>query len=327
MYAITVPRPGGPDALTWSEVEDPVPAPNEVLIDVAAAGVNRADLLQRAGFYPPPPGASLYPGLECSGTISAVGSAVTQWAVGEHVCALLTGGGYAQKVVVAQGQVLPIPTGTNLVDAAALPEAACTVWSNVVDAAALQPLDTMVVHGGGSGIGTMAIQIAVAHGARVLTTARAEKHEALRALGAEITVDYRTDDFVSAAHAATGNVGADVILDIMGASYLDRNIAALAPGGRLVIIGLQGGRKADIDLGVLLAKRGTIIATALRARPVDQKAAIVASVRERVWPLIESGLVRPMVHAYLPMTEAAEAHRIMDASTHLGKIVLVAPSH
>jgi putative PIG3 family NAD(P)H quinone oxidoreductase len=326
VYAVTISEPGGPEVLTWSEVEDPVLRPDEVLIDVAAAGVNRADLLQRAGFYPPPPGAPPYPGLECSGVVAAIGSSVHEWQLGAQVCALLAGGGYAQRVAVHHSHVLPIPPGVSLVDAAGLPEAACTVWSNVFDLGQLQPLDTLLVHGGASGIGTFAIQLANTHGSRVVTTARAEKHFALQGLGAEITVDYTSQDFVAATRAATGNRGANVILDIMGASYLDRNIQALAIGGRLVIIGLQGGRKAELDLGTLHARRGFIIATALRSRPDNEKAAIVAAVREHVWPLVESGLVRPVIHTYVPMPEAAQAHQILESSSHIGKVLLVAPT-
>jgi putative PIG3 family NAD(P)H quinone oxidoreductase len=326
MYAVTIPEPGGPEVLTWSEVDDPTPGPEEVVIEVAAAGVNRADLLQRAGFYPPPPGAPPYPGMECSGVVTAVGSHAHQWQPGEPVCALLAGGGYAQRVAVHQSHVLPIPQGVSLIDAAALPEAACTVWSNVFHLGKLQALDTLLVHGGASGIGTFAIQLATAHGSRVVTTARAEKHAALHGLGAEITVDYPTEDFVTATHAATGNQGANVILDIMGASYLDRNIQALATGGRLVIIGLQGGRKAEFDLGTLHAKRGIIIATTLRSRPDDEKAAIVADVRAHVWPQIESGMVRPIIHTYVLMPEASRAHEILESSSHIGKVVLVAPT-
>ncbi len=303
-----------------------MPGPDEVVIDVAAAGVNRADLLQRAGHYPPPPGAPLYPGLECSGVVVAVGSSVRQWQPGAQVCALLSGGGYAQQVAVHQSHVLPVPPGVNLVDAAALPEVACTVWSNVFHLGKLQALDTLLVHGGGSGIGTFAIQLASVHGARVITTARAEKHAALLGLGAEIAVDYPNEDFVRATHAATGNQGANVILDIMGASYLDRNVQALATGGRLVIIGLQGGRKAEFDLGALHAKRGFLMATALRTRPDDEKAAIVAGVREHVWPQIENGMVRPIIHTYIPMPEAARAHEILESSSHIGKVLLVAPT-
>ncbi len=325
MHAVTISSPGGPDVLRWSEVDDPEPGPDEIVIAVAAAGVNRADLLQRAGHYPPPPGASPYPGMECSGVVAEVGSAVTQWTVGQPVCALLAGGGYAQRVAVPAGQVLPVPDGVELVDAASLPEAACTVWSNVFEAGRLQPLDTLLVHGGASGIGTLAIQLAAAHGARVVTTARAAKHEALRELGAEITVDYTAEDFVTLIRNATAGVGADVILDIMGASYLDRNLDALAPGGRLVVIGLQGGLTAQLNLGTLLAKRASIIATTLRSRPLAEKAAIVAAVREHVWPRLASRLVRPVVHERLPMPEAARAHEILEASSHVGKVVLTNP--
>ncbi len=322
MYAVTIGRSA---ALQWSEVDGPTPGAEAVVIEVVAAGVNRADLLQRAGVYPPPAGAPPYPGLECAGIIAEVGSDVTRWVTGERVCALLSGGGYAQRVVVPQQQVLPVPDGVDLVDAAALPEAACTVWSNVFDAGRLAPLDTLLVHGGASGIGTMAIQLGATHGARVIATARSAKHPALRALGAEIVVDYTSEDFLAVTRHATGNVGADVILDIMGASYLARNVEALAPGGRLVVIGLQGGRAAELDLGTLLGKRCTLIATTLRSRPVQEKGAIVAAVREHVWPLIASGLVRPVVHARLPMPEAARAHEILDASTHVGKVLLTVP--
>jgi len=325
VYAVTITQPGGPEVLTWSSVPDPEPGPDEVLIDVAAAGVNRADLLQRAGFYPPPPGAPPYLGLECSGRIAAIGPAVTTWRVGDEVCALLGGGGYAERVAVPAQHVSPVPSGVAIEDAAALPEVACTVWSNVFELGGLHSLDTLLVHGGGSGIGTFAIQLAVTRGARVITTARAEKHEALRELGAEVAIDYRTEDFVAAVRTATSARGADVILDIMGASYLERNIDALATGGRLVIIGLQGGRVAEINLGDLLAKRGHIIATTLRARSVEEKAQIVAAVREHVWPLVENGLVRPIVHTKIPMPQAVEAHRLVESSEHLGKVLLIRP--
>jgi putative PIG3 family NAD(P)H quinone oxidoreductase len=325
VYAVTIPEPGGPDVLTWAEVPDPEPGPDEVLVDVAASAVNRADLMQRAGMYPPPPGASPYPGLECSGRVVAVGANVTGWQPGDEVCALLAGGGYAQRVAVPAGQCLPIPDGMSLVDAAALPEVACTVWSNVFDLGGLRPLDTILVHGGGSGIGTFAIQAAVAHGARVLTTARAAKHSVLLDLGAEVAIDYGTEDFVAAVRTATSGRGADVILDIIGGSYLDKNVEALATEGRLVIIGLQGGRRGDLDLGALLTKRARIIATALRSRPLDQKAEIVKAVREHVWPLIERGVVRPIVYTRLPMSDASLAHELVESSEHLGKVVLVAP--
>jgi putative PIG3 family NAD(P)H quinone oxidoreductase len=325
VYAVTIKQPGGPEALTWSSVPDPEPGPDDVLIEVAAAGVNRADLLQRAGSYPPPPGAPPYLGLECSGRIVATGPDVTGWRVGDEVCALLGGGGYAERVAVPERHVLPLPPGVTVEDAAALPEVACTVWSNVFDLGRLQSLDTLLVHGGGSGIGTFAIQLAVTRGARVITTARAAKHEALRELGAEVAIDYRTEDFVAAVRTATSGRGADVILDIMGASYLERNIEALATGGRLVIIGLQGGRAAEINLGNLLAKRACVMATTLRSRSADEKAQIVTAVREHVWPLIANGLVRPVIHTKLPMPDAAQAHRLVESSEYLGKVLLTAP--
>ncbi|WP_405091683.1 NAD(P)H-quinone oxidoreductase [Micromonospora sp. NBC_01392] len=323
MRAVTITEPGGPEALVWAEVPDPEPGPGEVVVEVRASAVNRADLLQRQGHYPPPPGASAYPGLECSGTVRALGSDVTGWSVGQEVCALLTGGGYAEQVAVPAGQLLPVPDGVDLVDAAALPEVACTVWSNVVDLAGLAEGDTLLVHGGGSGIGTFAIQLGVALGATVVATARAAKHERLRELGAAHTVDYREQDFVEEVRRVTDGRGADVILDIMGASYLPRNVAALATGGRLVVIGMQGGRKGELDLGMLLAKRASVHATALRSRPLAEKAAIVRGVREQVWPLVAAGRVRPVVHARVGMADAADAHRLVETSDHLGKVLLV----
>ncbi|MGA3489694.1 NAD(P)H-quinone oxidoreductase [Micromonosporaceae bacterium DT55] len=323
MRAITITEAGGPDVLTWAEVPDPEPGPGEVLIDVAASAVNRADLLQRQGYYPPPKGASPYPGLECSGVISALGPDVTGWQVGDEVCALLTGGGYAEKVAVPAGQLLPVPAGVDLVDAAGLPEVACTVWSNVRQLARLDAGQTLLVHGGGSGIGTLAIQYGTAIGAQVLTTARAAKHERLRELGAVGVVDYTSEDFVAAVREQTGGRGADVILDIIGGRYLAQNVDALADGGRLVIIGMQGGRKAELDISKLLAKRGSVSATALRSRPAAQKAAIVAGVRDEVWPLIAAGKIRTVIDRRLPMTEAADAHRLVDSNAHLGKVLLV----
>ena len=323
MLAITVPTPGGPEALALAEVPDPTLAPDEVLLDVVAAGVNRADLLQRQGHYPPPPGASAYLGLECSGRVAAVGADVTGWAVGDQACALLSGGGYAARVAVPAAQLLPVPTGVSLVDAAALPEVACTVWSNVFMTAALAPGEWLLVHGGSSGIGTMAIQLAHAFGAHVAVTAgSAQKLEVCRSLGADVLVNYRDDDFVEAVKAATGGAGVDVILDNMGAKYLARNIDALAAYGRLMVIGLQGGTRAELDLGVLLRKRASVAATSLRARPAAEKAAIVAAVREHVWPLIEAGAVRPIVHARMPLAQAADAHRLLESSTHIGKVLL-----
>jgi putative PIG3 family NAD(P)H quinone oxidoreductase len=294
-----------------------------VLVDVAASAVNRADLLQRQGHYDPPPGAPPYLGLECSGRVAAVGEGVGGWAVGTAVCALLAGGGYAEQVAVPAGQLLPIPAGVDVVAAAALPEVTCTVWSNVFMLAGLRPGETLLAHGGGSGIGTMAIQLARHVGARVAVTAgSAEKLARCRDLGAEVLVNYREQDFVEAVRAATGGHGADVVLDLIGAKYLARNVEVLAPNGRLVVIGLQGGTKAELDLGLLLRKRAAVLATALRARPAEEKAAIVASVRENVWPLLESGAVRPVVDRVLPMAEAAEAHRVLESGEAFGKVVL-----
>jgi putative PIG3 family NAD(P)H quinone oxidoreductase len=326
MYAITIPEPGGPEALVWDEVPDPVPGEGEVLVEVVASAVNRADILQRQGHYNPPPGASAYPGLECSGRIVEIGDGVSGWSIGDEVCALLAGGGYAQKVAVPAGQLLPVPAGVDLRQAAALPEVACTVWSNVFMIAHLRPGETLLVHGGSSGIGTMAVQLGKAIGARVAVTAGTkEKLDFCAELGADILVNYRDQDFVAELRQATDNAGADVILDNMGASYLERNVQALAVNGRLAIIGMQGGVKGELNLGVLLGKRAAITATSLRARPLTEKAAVVAAVREHVWPLIEGGRVRPVVDRELPMSEAAGAQRLVEASGHIGKVLLVAP--
>src|SRR5262245_46494033 len=315
MYAVTITQPGGPEVLTWTEVPDPEPALGEVLIDVAASAVNRADLLQRQGFYPPPPGAPPYPGLECSGTISATNGDVGGWRVGDRVGALLGGGGGAQRVAGPAGHVRPLPQGVSLVDAGGLPEVACTVWSNLTAVARLGNGETVLIHGGGSGIGTFAIQYAKALGARVLTTARAVKHEKLRALGADVTIDYSTEDF--AEHQA------DVVLDIMGASYVERNLKALRTNGRVVIIGLQGGRSGTVDRSALMAKRASITGTTLRSRPPSEKTEITTGVRREMWPLIESKLIEPVVYQRVPMSDAAEAHRIVEASEHTGKVLLV----
>ncbi|MFD9304641.1 NAD(P)H-quinone oxidoreductase [Streptomyces sp. NPDC060048] len=323
MHAITIEQPGGPDALVWAEAPDPVAGDGEVLVEVAASAVNRADVLQRQGFYDPPPGASPHPGLECSGRVRAIGPGVSGWSVGDEVCALLSGGGYAQKVAVPAGQLLPVPSGVDLVTAAALPEVVTTVWSNVFMVAGLRPGETLLVHGGSSGIGTMAIQLAKAVGARVAVTAGGkEKLARCAELGADILIDYREQDFVEEVRAATGGAGADVILDIMGAKYLTRNVEALAVNGRLAVIGLQGGVKAELNLATLLGKRAAITATTLRARPLEEKAAIVAAVREHVWPLVEAGRIHPVVHARFPMREAAEAHRVLESSAHVGKLLL-----
>ncbi|MFI8101452.1 NAD(P)H-quinone oxidoreductase [Streptomyces sp. NPDC086023] len=323
MHAITIPQPGGPEALVWADVPDPVPGEGEVLVEVAASAVNRADLLQRQGFYNPPPGASPYPGLECAGRITALGPGVTGWAVGDEVCALLSGGGYAERVAVPAGQLLPVPEGVDPVTAAALPEVACTVWSNLFMVAHVRPGETVLVHGGASGIGTMAIQLAKAVGARVAVTAGGkEKLARCAELGADILIDYREQDFVEELKAATGGAGADVILDIIGAKYLARNVDALAVNGRLVIIGLQGGVKAELNLGALLAKRAAVAGTTLRARPLEEKAAIVAAVREHVWPLVEAGRVRPVVHETFPLREASAAHAALESGTPVGKLLL-----
>lgn len=323
MYAITIKAPGGPEALVWTEVPDEEPAPGEVLVEVVATAVNRADLMQRQGFYPPPPGASAYPGLEASGRIVKLGAGVAGWAVGDEVCALLAGGGYAQYVRVPVGQLLPVPEGVDVVEAAALPEVVTTVWSNVFMVAHLRPGESFLVHGGSSGIGTMAIQLARAVGARIFTTAGTEEKLArCRELGADVAINYREEDFAARIAEETDGAGVDVILDNMGAKYLARNIDALALNGRLVIIGLQGGVKAEIDLNKLLTKRAAVAATSLRGRPLAEKSAIVAAVREHVWPLVAAGRVRPVVDRILPVTEAAEAHRIVGASAHVGKVVL-----
>jgi putative PIG3 family NAD(P)H quinone oxidoreductase len=323
MRAITLPSYGGPEALVLADVPDPSPGPGEVLVEVAATAVNRADVLQRKGFYEPPKGASPYPGLECSGRISALGEGVAGWQVGDQVCALLAGGGYAEQVAVPAGQLLPVPAGLSLLEAAALPEVACTVWSNVFQLAALQPGEVLLVHGGTSGIGTMAIQLAARHGARVLCTVGSpEKAERAEALGAERAVRYRDEDFVEVVRELTDGRGADVVLDNMGASYLPRNVKVLAVGGRLVVIGMQGGVKGELDLGALLTKRASVHATSLRARPTAQKAAIVAAVLAGVWPGVEAGEVEPVIDRVLPLAEVAEAHRVMEASEHVGKIVL-----
>ncbi|MDQ4039127.1 MAG: NAD(P)H-quinone oxidoreductase [Actinomycetota bacterium] len=329
MYAITLPSFGGPDVLAWAEVDDPSCAPNEVVIDVAASAVNRADIMQRQGNYPPPPGASDILGLECSGVVSEVGPDVTGWSVGDEVCALLAGGGYAEKVNVAAAQVLRLPAGLDLVSAGGLPEVTCTVWSNLVMRAGLTAADRLLVHDGSSGIGTMAIQIAGLVGASVFVTVGSKaKQNFCVELGADAAINYREEDFVERVAELTEGRGADVILDNMGAVYLGRNVSALAPDGRLVIIGMQGGRKGELDMGALLAKRGSVHAMGLRGRPVDGpsgKGAIVAAVDEHVWPAVTEGRVRPIIDRVLPMTEAAEAHRVVEESSHIGKVLLEVP--
>jgi putative PIG3 family NAD(P)H quinone oxidoreductase len=315
MRAMVYDGHGGPEVIREAELPDPVAGPGEVLLDVAATALNRADLLQRQGFYPPPPGASDVPGLECAGTVAALGQGVTGWRVGDEVCALLAGGGYATRVAVPAVQCLPLPRGLDPLRAAALPESACTVWSNVVTAGRLQAGETLLVHGGASGIGTFATQLAKALGARVVVTASAAKLRRCLDLGADEAYGYASDEWSRA-------VRADVVLDIVGARYLAMNVGVLNAGGRLVVIGLQGGTKAELDLGTLLAKRASVAATSLRSRPVAEKGAIVADVRSYVWPLVEAGEVRPVVDRVLPLADAAEAHRAMAAGEHVGKIVL-----
>ena len=322
MRAVICRGAGGPEVLSIGQVPAPQPEPGEIVIDVAASAVNRADLLQRQGRYTPPPDASTILGLECAGTVLAVGDQVKRWNVGDRVCALLGGGGYADQVTVASDHVLPVPADIDLVDAAALPEVLTTVWSNVFMIAALQPRELLLVHGGGGGIGTMAIQLAHALGARVATTVgSAQKAAACSALGADLVINYREQDFVEEVQRWHPG-GADVILDNMGAAYLGRNVDSLATEGRLVVIGLQGGATAELDLGKLLRKRGAVIATALRSRPPEEKASIVASVEANVWPLIADKTVRPIVHTRLPLDDVRAAHELVEASGHIGKVVL-----
>ncbi|MFF5208541.1 NAD(P)H-quinone oxidoreductase [Streptosporangium sp. NPDC000396] len=320
MRAIVIDEPGGPEVLIWREVPDPRPDRGEVIIDVAASAVNRADILQRRGFYNPPPGAPPYPGLECSGVIAEVGSDVEGFRPGDRVCALLAGGGYAEKVAVPWQQVMRAPDGVDLAEAAALPEVACTVWSNVFMTARLRKGETLLVHGGASGIGTLAVQLAKAFGSHVVVTAGSdEKIARCLELGADEGINYREEDFAE-------KVRADVILDIMGGPYLPGNVKALKTGGRLVVIGLQGGAKGELDLGALLTKRASVHGTTLRARPVDEKGVIVRGVVDNVWPLVEARAIRPVVHARVPMNEAAEAHRILESGGHVGKILLLTSS-
>ena len=325
MRAIVISEPGDPSVLSWSQVPSPQPGPGEVLLDISASAVNRADLLQRQGFYPPPPGASDILGLECSGTITALGAGVTSREIGEEVTALLAGGGYAEQVAVPVAQLMSVPAPVSLVEAASLPEVACTVWSNLVMTANLQQGEWVLIHGGGSGIGTMAIQVARALGARIAVTAgSAAKLDACAALGAELLINYQREDFVEFMMEATGGRGVDVILDNMGASYLDRNLTALAFGGRLAVIGLQGGIKAEVNLGAMLRKNATVNARSLRARPPAEKAAICAEVERNIWPWVGAGLITTVIGARLPMNEAGDAHRLLESGAVTGKILLTA---
>ncbi|KAM3244921.1 hypothetical protein ACQJBY_056319 [Aegilops geniculata] len=326
MRVVAIASPGGPEALQVREVDDlPAPGEGEVLVAVAASGVNRADTVQRQGRYPPPPGASPYPGLECSGTILALGANVPpRWAVGDQVCALLTGGGYAEKVVVPAGQLLPVPEGVSLADAAGLPEVACTVWSTVFMTSHLSPGESFLIHGGSSGIGTFAIQIAKHLGVKVFVTAGSEeKLAACKDLGADVCINYKTEDFVARIKEETNGKGVDVILDNIGASYLQRNLNSLAVDGRLFIIGFMGGITTEVNLQAMLARRLTIQAAGLRNRSLTNKAQIVSEVGKNVWPAVVSGKVKPVIYKTFPLTEAAESHKLMETSSHIGKILLI----
>ncbi len=323
MRAVVCEEYGGPEVLTVAERPDPSPGPGELVLRVQSAGVNRPDLMQRQGNYPPPPGASDVLGLECSGEVLSIGEGVTGWSVGDPVCALLSGGGYAEQVAVPAGQVVRRPEGVDAVEAGGLVEVVATVWSNVFMIAGLQRGETLLVHGGAGGIGTMAIQLAVALGARVAVTAgSAERLARCAELGADVLINYREQDFVEVLRDATDGHGADVVLDSLGASYLSRNLDALATNGRLSVIGMQGGTRAEIDLGVLMRKRAAVMSTTLRWRSVEEKSAIMAAVAEHVWPLFADGVVRPVLHAALPLEQAAEAHRIVEDGESVGKVVL-----
>jgi NADPH2:quinone reductase len=324
MTAIEISKPGGPEVLIPAERPKPVPASGEVLIKVAAAGVNRPDVAQRAGHYPPPPGASDIPGLEVAGTIEEVGPDVQEWRVGDRVCALLTGGGYAEYAAAPAPQCLRIPEGLDFTAAAAIPETYFTVWTNVFERGRLKPGESILVHGGSSGIGTTAIQLAHAFGSRVFATAgSAEKCAVCERLGAERAINYREQDFVAAVREATGDRGVDVILDMVGGEYVPRNLEALALEGRLLQIATLGGAKSEINVNVLMRRRLTLTGSTLRVRSVAEKGAIAAALRDQVWPLLESGAVRPVIYATFPLRDAADAHRLMESSTHIGKLVLV----
>ncbi len=323
MRAVVASRPGGPEVLEVVERPDPVPGPGEVLVRVAATAVNRADVLQRQGAYPPPPGAPDVLGLECSGTVAALGDGAEGWAPGDRVMAVVAGGGYAELAVVPAATLLPVPAGIDLVDAAAIPEVFTTVHDNVVLRGRLARGETLLVHGAASGIGTAAVQVAVRAGARVLATASSRaKLDAAIALGAAAGIDYTAEDFTAAARDATGGRGVDVILDVVGGPYLARNLDALAVEGRLVVIGLQGGAAAELDLGRVLRRRLTVTGSTLRSRSVEEKAALAARVRADVLPGFADGSLRPVIDRVLDLTDAAAAHRTLESGDHVGKIVL-----
>ncbi|KAA8515323.1 hypothetical protein F0562_018447 [Nyssa sinensis] len=324
MKAIVITSPGGPEVLQLQEVDDPQIHDDEVLIKVEATALNRADTLQRKGSYPPPKGASQYLGLECSGTIEAIGRNVTRWKIGDQVCALLSGGGYAEKVAVPAGQILPVPPGISLKDAASFPEVACTVWSTVFMMSRLSAGETFLIHGGSSGIGTFAIQIAKYYGAKVFVTAgNEEKLAVCKDLGADVCINYKTEDFVARVKEETGGKGVDVILDNIGGAYFQRNLDSLNVDGRLFIIGFMGGTVTEVNLVGLLARRLTVQGAGLRNRSTENKALIVSEVEKKVWPAIVAGKVKPVVYKYLPLSEAAEGHQLMESSKHIGKILLV----
>ncbi|XP_004485716.1 uncharacterized protein [Cicer arietinum] len=324
MKAIVITRAGGPEVLQLQEVEDPQLKDHEVLIRVYATALNGADTFQRKGSYPSPIGASPYPGLECSGTIVSVGKNVSKWKVGDQVCALLAGGGYAEKVAVPEGQVLPVPPGISLKDAASFPEVACTVWSTIFMMSRLSKGETLLIHGGSSGIGTFAIQIAKYRGSRVFVTAGSEEKLAFcKSIGADVGINYKTEDFVARVKEETAGQGVDVILDVMGASYHQRNLDSLNFDGRLFIIGIQGGVSTEVDLRALLGKRLTVQGAGLRSRSPENKTVIVNEVAKNVWPAIAEGKVKPVVYKSFPLSEAAEAHRLMESSQHIGKILLL----
>jgi putative PIG3 family NAD(P)H quinone oxidoreductase len=323
MRCVEISTPGPPEALKLVERPDPVAGRGEVLIRVAAAGVNRPDVMQRRGLYPPPPGASDLPGLEVAGIVESLGEGVTEWHVGDRVCALVSGGGYATLCVAPAPQCLPVPAGMDLVTAAAIPETFFTVWTNVFDRGRLRSGETALFHGGSSGIGTTAIQLASARGARVLATAGSdEKCRACERLGAERAINYRTEDFVDVIKQLTNGRGVNLILDIVGGDYIPRDLASLAVEGRLVVIGFMGGDTATIDFRRVLGRRLTITGSTLRPRSVEEKGQIAAEVRREVWPLLESGKVKPLIYRTFPFGDAAAAHRLMESSEHVGKIVL-----
>ncbi len=323
MRAIEVQNPGQGYMLAVAQIEKPPPAAGEVLIKIAAAGLNRADLAQAMGGYPPPPGAPATLGMECSGEIAALGSGVTAFKLGDKVCTLLGGGGYAEYVAVSEKLVLPVPKGVGLVEAAALPEVHFTVWTNLMDAARLKPGESVLIHGGSSGIGTAAIQMVHARGHRVFTTAgSAGKCAAIKALGADVAINYREQDFVEVVKGATGGKGVDVILDMVGGDYIQRNMSAAAVWGRIVNIAYQSGMAANVNFGPMLMKRLSLLATTLRARTNDEKGVIRDALLREVWPLIDTGKIKPVVDRVYPLAEAGDAHKRMAGSEHIGKILL-----